>query len=166
MSLLQGRAGDLCQRRARATAPCLVLLSLWVVECGARADHPVPSSPDNQAGWRLTFHVSGGFAGFDRQLELTSTGTATATDNRRKRQVAGQATRDELQVLDRLAMSAASTTAPNRTSCRDCFEYAIDLRLPGKSVMIRARDEGLADSGAAPLVRILTRLLDRLLTEP
>ena len=145
----------------------VALLSLCALDCSARgADAGLQSRQGAQQSWRLTFHMSGGFVGFDRQLELASDGMAGATDNRRKRQVSRTIARDELQEIDRLAASAVSTDLPGRTQCADCLAYSIDLRIAGKQVVIRARDDSLADSQVGPLIQALSRLQNRLLAEP
>ena len=113
-------------------------------------------------GWSLTFTVSGGIAGLSRTLQLESGGAATALDRQRSRQVS----RDELSEIERLAAPAASFDKSGNDVCRDCLTYALDLRVPGRTVSIRANDITLSDSKAAALVQALTRLQQRLLSEP
>jgi hypothetical protein len=120
----------------------------------------------SQQTWRLMFHMSGGFAGFDRGLDLTSDGDANAIDNRRKRQVAGSALPDELQTIDRLVTSAVAIDTRNPPQCRDCLTYIIELRTSQGQVTMRLGDDALAESTLTPLIRALTRLQDRLLSQP
>lgn len=72
----------------------------------------------------------------------------------------------ELQEIDRRVASAASIALPNRTQCRDCIAYSISVQTADRSISIRAGDDQLAGSGAAPLVEVLSRVLGRLLSEP
>ena len=116
--------------------------------------------------WRLTFHLSGGVAGFDRKLDVSSNGIATASDLRRKREVTRQVPRDDLQELDRLVSSAVSADVPSRTRCADCLSYSIDLRTSRTQVTIHARDDSLADSPVGPLIEALSSLLNQSLSEP
>jgi hypothetical protein len=125
-----------------------------------------PSNRVSQQAWRLTFHLSGGFAGLDRGLDLTSTGEASATDNRRKRQVSGPALPDELQTIDRLVTSAVSTDTRNPPQCRDCFTYLIELQTSQGLVRMRIGDPALADSNVTLLIRALTNVQNRLLSQP
>ena len=141
----------------------VVLLSLCAPGCGAQR---VGTPPAQNESWRLTFHVSGGFAGLDRQLTLTEPGDAVATDGRRNRQINRQVSGNELQEIDQLVKSVTALDAPTRTQCRDCLEYFIDVRMPGRQVTVRASDDGLADSNQALLARALTRVVNRLLSEP
>lgn len=126
--------------------------------------HTVAQTHDE--GWRLTFTMSGGIAGLNRQLVLESRGAATVIDARRDRQVRGQASRDELLEIEGLVASAAAFEMASTDLCRDCFTYAIDLRVAGRTVTIRANDITLSASKAASLVQALTRMQQRLLADP
>jgi len=42
-----------------------------------------PSMQGTADSWHVSLHVSGGFAGVDRELELASTGALTARDRKR-----------------------------------------------------------------------------------
>jgi hypothetical protein len=77
-----------------------------------------------------------------------------------------QVSRDELVEIERLIASAASFEMGSTGVCRDCLTYAIELRVSGRAVTIRANDITLSDSNAAALVRALTRVQQRLLAEP
>jgi hypothetical protein len=99
-------------------------------------------------------------------MEFASSGSATATDHRRSRQVRRQVSQDELVEIDRLVASAVSVDSPERSSCRDCLNYAIELRRAGQQLTIRADDDSLSNSKVAPLVHALSRLQNSLLAEP
>jgi hypothetical protein len=143
---------------ARGSIVVLVLvLSTMYVACAHAAQTP----PTAAETWTLTFHVSGGIAGFDRELHLTSDGSANATDARRSRRASRQIAPDELKAITRLLADARSLEAVG-AGCRDCVEYRLDIgRAP--PVRITANDPGLAQSAAAPLIRALTSILQRTL---
>ena len=152
--------------RARFVVSAIALLSIFALDCRAHGSG-VPSNAAQRADrWSLTFEVSGGFAGFDRRLYLTSAGLTTASDRRRRRDVTRQLSPDELTEIDRLVASAASLDTPGRTACRDCLTYAIDIVTPNRRVSVRATDQSVVGLDAETLVRILSRLLDRMLAEP
>jgi hypothetical protein len=154
-------------RLGLALAICsIALVSLCALECSARGVSPSTSVQDARSSWRLTFNISGGFAGFDRTLELSSAGSAKAIDRRRTRQVDRQLSRDEIQEIDRLAASVTSFEGSARTQCRDCLTYSLDLEASGRRVAVRVADDHLAESNAAMLITSLTRILNRLLAEP
>jgi hypothetical protein len=116
-------------------------------------------------GWRLTFTLSGGIAGLNRQLVLDNSGAATASDRQRDRQVRRQVSRDDLLEIERLVAVAVSFQMPAEDVCRDCLVYAIDLRVAGRTVTIRANDITLAGSKVGPLVRAVTRVQQQLLAD-
>ena len=161
---LPGRTNER-RSRVRSLVSAIVLLSIGVLDCRAHGNG-VSTIAQRTERWSLTFELSGGFAGLDRRLELTSAGAATARDRRRRRDVTRQLPPDELTEIDRLVASAVSLDMSNRTSCRDCLTYAIDVRTPNRQIVIRTIDQGLVGSTAEPLARALTRLQDRLLAEP
>ena len=144
----------------------IALVSLCALECSARSVSPTASGQDTRGSWHLTFTLSGGFAGFDRTLDVTSAGSAKAVDRRRTRQVDRQLSRDEIQEIDRLAASVSSFDGSARTQCRDCFTYSLDLERQGQRVTVRVADDHLAESNARPLIASLTRILNQLLAEP
>jgi hypothetical protein len=132
--------------------------------CTSIAASRISQSVDGE--WSLTFTVSGGIAGLNRTLQLESSGAATAIDRQRSLHVRRQIARDDVSEIERFATAAASFDKSGDDVCRDCLTYAIDLRVSGRSVRIRATDITLSDSKAAPLVRALTRMQQRLLAEP
>src|SRR5688572_29564767 len=148
----------------------LVGIAFLAIGTSACASHPVfASATSDQAtreNWSLTLRVSGGFAGLNREMDLTSSGSATVTDLRRNRQVRQQVTPEELLEIDRLIVAAVSLDAQGPTSCRDCLSYSIDLRRKEQLVTIRANDDSLSKSKNASLVHALSRLQNRLLSEP
>jgi hypothetical protein len=113
----------------------------------------------------VTLTVSGGIAGLHRVFSLESSGAATATEHGRSLQIRRPASRDELIEIERLVASAESVAMQNDGFCRDCLTYAIDLRVSGRVVTIRANDLTLSSSKAAPLVQTLTRVRQQLLAE-
>jgi hypothetical protein len=66
--------------------------------------------------------MSGGRAGFHRGLELSSSGAATATDDKRRQRVTVHVPGGELLVIGALAAAAKSTDISRPGSCRDCLE--------------------------------------------
>lgn len=133
------------------------------VACATGSASGRPTDPSTGSNWALTFVMSGGIAGFDRQLELSSTGAATATDRRRQLTRTAQVPDDELMSIGSLVATTGSLDVRSR-GCRDCFEYELDLQADGTHVIVRANDMGLTGTAAAPLVSALSRLLNRVLS--
>ena len=132
----------------------LTLLALCVVACTAPQQAP--------REWNATLHVTGGFAGVDRSLDVKSDGQLTATDRRADRQVSGRVPARELPALSNLIANASLADSSRSSACRDCFQYEISVRIDGKTGTARTNDTGAGP--LQPLVRTLISLLNRALS--
>lgn len=143
---------------------CIAGPLAFAADCASGSAQSAPGAPSQSASWTLAYHLSGGFAGFDRQLELSSSGAATATDRRRQLTRTAQVPDDELRAI--ASMVAAAQSADLRSSgCNDCFEYKLDVQNGDARVTIRANDAGMSGGNAAALVRALRQLVNRILSE-
>jgi hypothetical protein len=127
----------------------------------ATAASTQPTTPSS-AAWTLTFDMTGGFAGLDRRLELTSDGSATVNDRRRRLTRAAKATDGELKAIGALVATVRSLDS-RAPGCRDCFEYALDLQSGGARVTVRANDTGMGGD-SAKLLDALRELMTRILS--
>lgn len=138
--------------------------------CGAgapvatQATAPSTGAPTAATDWRLELRVSGGFAGFDRVLELTSAGAVVARDWRRAQQVNASLASGELQALD-TAVRRARPSDVRAGGCADCLEYQLAITLAGRAILIRTNDAGLSGTEASGLIAALAQLLNRSLAE-
>lgn len=131
----------------------VTLLACCAVGCAA------PQPPSRE--WQASLHVTGGFAGVDRSLEVASSGAVTADDRHATRHVSGRATARDLSQLSDLIATATWPDSAAASPCRDCFQYEITVRLDGKTTTARTNDVG--DAALQPLVKALTSLLNRAL---
>jgi hypothetical protein len=148
--------------RIAAASALLTVCSagVWVVAAG-QSSTPVPRAAD---GWRVILTLSGGFAGVDRRLDVSSTGELSAADRGRGASVSRLATAPELAEIGMLAASVKPPASSRRpTNCRDCFEYALEIERGGERFATKFDDTNLPASGFAPLVNALTTLLNRAL---
>jgi hypothetical protein len=122
-----------------------------------------PVQNSNLEAWSLTFRISGGFAGLDRELKLASSGELTATDRKRATPVVAQAPAGDLTRIASLVADAKSVDSVRPTACRDCLQFDVEIQTQGRSLVSQLNDMSLAGSGLEPLVRALTALLDRAL---
>jgi hypothetical protein len=133
-----------------------------VVACAA-SQGPSSGGIPTDDRWRIVFQLSGGIAGLDRQLEVTSTGELVAQDRRRGTRVAAQTTANELAQIASLVAAAKSVDPGRQTACRDCLLYDIEIDARGRSFVFHLDDLSLPNSGVEPLVKALMNLLDRAL---
>jgi hypothetical protein len=111
--------------------------------------------------WQLTLQLTGGFAGIDRQLELASTGELKVTDRRRGTQVITQASASELAQIASMVADLKSVDPVRGSTCRDCIQYDLRIRLSGRSLLFSINDVSLVGTPVEPLVNVLTGALNR-----
>ena len=123
---------------------------------------PTSSIQDaSQDVWQLTLQLTGGFAGADRQLELASTGVLNVTDRRRATQVSTEASASELAQIASMVAGLKSVDGVRESTCRDCVQYDLRIRLNGRAIFLRFNDMSLDGTPVEPLVRVLTGTLNR-----
>jgi hypothetical protein len=132
--------------------------------CAVGSAQQPPTAPSQPANWSLTFHLTGGFAGYDRQMDLASSGAATVADRRRNVTRAAQISADDLKTINALVAGAHSTDV-RAPGCADCFDYTLDIQGASGPITIRANDAGMSGSDAAPLVTALSQLLNKHLNQ-
>ena len=115
--------------------------------------------------WHIDLALSGGFAGYQRTLDLASSGELTVTNHRISKQITARAPQKDLEEITALVDKAQSyqPTKPMQT-CSDCFLYTLDIRRDGQTLSVRVDDSVLVESGFEPLMSILTRLMDQALS--
>jgi hypothetical protein len=132
--------------------------------CAVGSAQQPPTAPSQRANWSLTFHLTGGFAGYDRQMDLASSGAATFADRRRNVTRAAQISADDLKTISTL-LASAHTTDVRTPGCADCFDYIVDIQGASGPITIRANDAGMSGSDAAPLINALSQLLNKHLNQ-
>ena len=118
-----------------------------------------------QPRWQLTFHLSGGFAGFNRTLTISSSGEIAAEDHGRGVNVAGQATAKDLALVNSSVAAIKAASAVRRNNkCRDCLIYEFVLEDDGARFSANVDDTTLPDSGLGDVTAVLSTLLNRTLS--
>ena len=139
------------------------------VACSMNGIAARPSATPSSQGvtqhvWQLTLKLTGGFTGMDRQLELASTGELKVTDRRRETEVSTKASATELAQIASMVANLKSLDAARESTCRDCVQYGLSIRLNGRSLLLNLDDLSLVGNPAEPLTNALTRVLSRELT--
>jgi hypothetical protein len=109
--------------------------------------------------WHLSFRLSGGFAGFDRELQIESTGELRATDRRRSRATSARVPAGELARIRAAIVTLPAAPPPDDGLCRDCLTYEIRLTTDKRSLTTRLNDMNVSASGLSDLVDALKNLL-------
>lgn len=150
----------------RLIFPVLVLLSSCsLLDRKTVTPVPLPSPP---APWTLELTQSGGIAGVQLSVEVTSDGALTATNERSGRTIQQTLPADTLAQLRKLVAALPdSAVAPGPSSCADCFVYTLVLSSPSRNAKISADDTTMSASGAQELISFLRSLRDAALaTQP
>jgi hypothetical protein len=117
---------------------------------------PSPAGP-----WTITLTQSGGFAGVQRSIEISSDGTIKAQDQRSGRSTTQDLSATQLQKLNELlSATAISTLTPVPPACADCFIYDLEVVSSGQTLKIQVNDVSIRDSGVEALINFLGKLRD------
>lgn len=144
-----------------------VLWTLLLSVCGVSTFPSVmtESLRGQSSKWQLTFHLSGGFAGFNRTLTISSSGEIAAEDHGRGVKVAGQATAKDLALVNSSVAAIKAASAVRRNNkCRDCLIYEFVLEDDGARFSANVDDTTLPDSGLGDVTAVLSTLLNRTLS--
>jgi hypothetical protein len=144
---------------------CLLLAGLFCSVFSTLQTEVFASRRRQAPKWQLTFRVSGGFAGLDRALVISSNGDVSAEDRRKQVKASTKATASELKQISS-SLDLIKGAAPNGRSsqCRDCLLYEIESEANGQRVRVQFDDTTLQKSGLADLTSLLSTLLSRTLS--
>ncbi len=151
--------------------PALLILGFFLAACGPAIIvppdvQPLPSPSGSQlpsAGpWTVSLVQTGGFAGVDLKVVVSSDGRMTAENVRSGKKVSKMLDAGDLAKLAPLAASvgAQAPQSPQHSDCADCFLYDLQVTSGGRSVHVQADDTTLAASGAQGLITLLQQLRD------
>ncbi|HSB90001.1 MAG TPA: hypothetical protein VLD63_08265 [Anaerolineales bacterium] len=114
--------------------------------------------------WNLELHLSGGFAGVERRLELDQSGAYEARDERSGRSAEGLVPADVLdEILGELPSLCSAPPQARPPTCADCFLYLLQGTINGTRIEMVFNDLNLAEHPAGALVGTLAGFLTRAL---
>jgi hypothetical protein len=125
-----------------------------------------PQARSGAQGWTVTFHMSGGFAGFMRTLHVSSAGELAAEDARRPDPVNARATPEELAELASFIAKGLPARQVRSGTCRDCLQYGVEIFQNGQRSAFQFDDTTLTGSEVERPVKLLMAMLNRTLTTP
>jgi len=149
---------------AWATGACVLACSGGPVAQAVSASSVKPSATTaSTATWNLTFHLSGGFAGIDRELQLASSGELTASDRKRNVRIRAKAPSADLMQIASLLADTKSAGSVRPKDCSDCLQYIVEIQVE-QPLVWHLNDLNLEGSGLEGLVKALMTLMDRALS--
>lgn len=115
--------------------------------------------------WHISFSVTGGLAGLQRQLELSDEGRLTVVDKALGKEVTAQLPEETMREIrswvTRVAPARVST--PPISRCRDCLSYKLEVRRGTERLSFSYDDINLSEAEIAPFIELLSRLLTQAL---
>ncbi len=141
----------------------LLALAVLLAACGpATITAPdVQPLPSPSSTWDVSLTQSGGFAGVQLKVEVSSDGRLTAENLRSGSTATRQLDAATLGKLSGLVSAIpASTPQLPASKCADCFLYDLQITSGARTIHIQADDTTLAASGADQLIGLLRELRD------
>lgn len=131
----------------QATPP---LMATAPVEASALPVETLPAAPEAACSvpetWSLSFHRTGGFAGFDQSLTVKSQGELQVESKNPPLTFARALSPDELSQLTELLRQACPfNVSPGRNACADCFVYDLQIQWGNQAYAIQATDVTLPE---------------------
>ncbi|MFZ5820689.1 MAG: protealysin inhibitor emfourin [Chloroflexota bacterium] len=152
----------------------LLLLSILVACAPSVTETPVPAAPLNTPpasapgtsvplldtppgqedavcalpkSWSLTFHRTGGFAGFDQRLTVNSQGELEIRSEQPPAVSSRTLSPEELAGLAAALIQACPFEAPaDRAKCADCFTYELAIQWGDRDYRLQATDVNLPEA--------------------
>lgn len=152
--------GSSFQACAVENLPADNVVATETTDLSSKSDH----SPKNQTDvprdqfqeWSIDFERSGGFAGVQQSLTITSVGQLVVYENREQIYQAQISSREMEQITTHLKAAypfeTDQVTRQLPDNCPDCFQYSLEIKLDGQRYAIGLNDDSLPDSEFSPLV--------------
>lgn len=165
----------LLRRKLSYTFPCwtlfLLIISIFTgcVQDGLTLNPASMVENGEQSGqekWQILFKLSGGVAGYQRTMKLSSSGVVTVADEKSGREVTGKMTEKEMSEIVLLTQDVMLLQPSGRVvNCADCLNYDLAVRMNDRQLNIQLSDLSLPESGAEPLISFLFRLQERIFAD-
>lgn len=137
----------------------IVAAATMLVGC-ASSPEILYTPPALEEEWSVKMTLSGGFAGVMQSIEVDANGNYTVKDERSASVNQGKLPAEELSKLEELVAALEITAPQSRSTCADCFLYAIEVQSNGKKMIVNADDMTLEETGIEPLAQFLRELMD------
>lgn len=150
-------------RRSVMGISMVAILALKLSACAPRVPFPPQPATPNPA-WRMEFGQTGGFAGVDLSISVSSEGALTAQDLRNGQRVTSRLSAGAIRELEELIEAAPPQSPGDKPStCADCFRYELEITIAGRVLRYTADDTTVDESGLRPLIDYLMQLRDKTL---
>jgi len=145
--------------RIRLTLSFLMTM-IFLSSCGLAKPVPQPL-PSPSRRWTIKLNQSGGFAGVQLNVEISSDGQLTAQDQRTNRSVTQTLPSQTMTKLNQFIsnLSIPSTGVP-QSACADCYIYDMNIQTEESDLHILVDDVTIKNTSAADLIMFVIKLRD------
>lgn len=145
--------------RNKSTLGFLIII-LFLSSCSQVKPFPQPL-PSPSSNWTVKLNQSGGIAGVQLSIEISSNGQLRAEDQRSHRIVTQTLPPQTITKIHQLiANTSVSVTGVPQSGCADCFIYDLEIQTEESDYHINVDDVTMKNSNAADLIASLSKLRD------
>ena len=152
--------------RSRITFIKSIFIALYVAFLsGCVNQEKLTSKTDgNGQSWTVTLAVTGGFAGWIRNLSVDSNGQLIINDLKANKGIRKKLNNKELEDLSSLVSQlenakSVSKTLPFTKKCADCIQYKVSIRWQNSQVLASLNDINLHKSPYKSLVLFSRKIM-------
>lgn len=120
-----------------------------------------PSSSDcgPASNWKIEYHRTGGFGGFDQSLTLKSDGSLAIQSKKPALEKQTTLPADHLKAVSELLVQTCPfELSKDQGVCADCFMYSLEIQMDNRFYSVQATDTTLTEE-LRPLVTALDEFL-------
>ena len=114
--------------------------------------------------WIVALGVTGGFAGWIKNISVDSSGKTIINDLKQNKSSQKILSNKELKELSKLVEQLKSTIFETKSTkpsslCSDCFQYELSIRWQNRQILASLNDINLSESKANKIVLYLRNIL-------
>lgn len=142
----------------------LMLISLYACESSKKMD--VQASVYKQHQWTVVLAVSGGIAGWMKNISVDASGNVIINDLKRNENTRKILNNSELKIFSRLVeqlrdVNNATEHENSAIRCKDCFQYKLSIRWQNQQILMSLNDINLSESKANKVVLFLRKAMQK-----
>lgn len=148
---------------------CVMVLFIGLSGCIPQAQSEksisAPSS-ENIQKWTVLLSISGGFAGWMKNISIDSSGTLIINDIKRNKSIRNKVNNNELGALYNLLVDIKDLKSEHQSTkftntCADCFNYELSIRSHNRQLLVTLNDINLSKSGFRHVVIFLRKMVTK-----
>ncbi len=148
----------------------LISLLLFLAGCATQDKKSTMVASKSSAAavksWSVVLSISGGFAGWAKNISINSDGLLIINNLKTGRSIRKKMNNNELDVLSKLVLQQKKTHSEVKgkiltKSCADCFQYKLSIRWQNGQQLVILNDINLGQSPYKDIVRFLRKTMSQ-----